>query len=114
MEWKRRDTGSTPLAKNGEQSVTSLSCATEIRAIPEPTQTMSMNQQGQRLETDDIEEQFILKDVKTSDNVFVIYDPKEHDLHWNSPQGIVVDPCLFWNFSFDHKLDCDFRSMTTV
>lgn len=109
MEWRRRDAESTSLAKNYEQSETFLACATEIRAVPGPTGTMTINQQARRLkETDDIEKQLVFKDIETFDDIFVIYDPKQHDLHWNSPQCFVVDPRLFGYFLLDHKLYCDF------
>jgi hypothetical protein len=52
-EWRKRDVRLTSLAKNGEQSVTSLSCATEIRAILGPTGEMTINprEKIQRLTT---------------------------------------------------------------
>lgn len=90
------------------------SCATEIHAILEPTDDDHQSTRAKDYGTDDIEEQLVLKDVETLDDVFVVHDPKEHDLHGNFSQGIVVDPCLFRHFGFDHKLDCDFQFMSAM
>lgn len=86
----------------------------EIRATLGPAGAMTINPTREDEETDDIEKQIVFENVKTFDDAFVIHDSEEHDLDWNSPQGIVVNPCLFRHLGFDYKLDCDFGLMTTM
>lgn len=82
-------------------------CTTEIRAVPGPGRGKSIDQQDRDPGTDNIEKQSVVKDIEALDYIVVIHDLEEHDLRWNLPHGIVVDPCLFGYLFLDHELDGD-------